>query len=875
MSLKGFSLKIIILVMSVFLVAVPIIIFGVIEFNVAADRASSDAQDFIKNDILATQRNVQVVFDSVQTKVESDLILAELALHSSGSVYLDTENTIEMEAVNQISKESSQILLPVMMVGENTLAYNYTIVDEIQNHVGGTATIFQVIPEGLLRISTNVLKEDFSRAVGTYIPKASPVYTTVMKGETFYGRAYVVNAWYITAYKPLYDFDDNLIGVLYVGVKEAPYKQRVFTGLSKKSLGNSGYYEVIDGIGYYEMSLKKEMSGKNVFDIEDVDGNNIMRRLVDSAVKLKYGELGSVSYNWRESAGIKIREKTSTFVYFEPWNWVITANIYNDDLVGERVSEDLLRIILIIAVFSVIGIIIAIFIARAISGPLIYTQQAVEGISGGNLTRLIKIKTGVKEIKLLGDSIDTELIPKISGIIKEILNSVAVSSNISSIMQNYSLDAGDVSRRLNDEVVKINSDMGSLDGQISEVSSAVTEILATIENLVSHIAGQSSAVSQTSAAIEEMTASINSIAKIAAEKSEATRGLISTVEAGKNKVTVSNTQIKDISEDVDNMMDIIGVINSIAAQTNLLAMNAAIEAAHAGKYGMGFAVVADEIRKLAESSATNAKVISTSLKNVEGKMGLVFNAGEESEKAFINVSDEVTNFVNAFTEITNSTTEVSEGNREILNAIDSLMQISQEISDGSSEIKLSSVDINNSVNTIKEASGRVSGEIGNIKSGLDAISVAQQDIIKTVDWNSENLNKIEKLVNFFDLMKETEVSEESKLNFFITDILVHHQKWLRDASKAIDGDLKLDSDRVSDYEGCRLGIWLYGEGTALFGENEQFKMILENHKNFHMAVVDMAGNLEKGDMPEVFINYGQIRSNYSKIVSSFRELLNV
>ncbi|MCK5201360.1 MAG: methyl-accepting chemotaxis protein, partial [Spirochaetales bacterium] len=562
---RGFSLKLIILIMSVLMVSVPIIIFGIIEFKVAAKRASADAHDFIENDILSVQRNIKVIFDSAQAKVGSNLILAELVLNSKGSFYLDKDSTAEMEAVHQISREGSKVSLPAMMAGGKVLAYDYKMVDEIQSYVGGTATIFQLIPDGLLRISTNVLNEDFSRATGTYIPKDSPVYKTVMDGVIFYGRAYVVNEWYITAYKPILNFDGGIIGVLCVGVKEINYKKKVITGLLQKKLGNDGYYEIVDGIGCYEMPHNWDFYGKNVFDIKDVDGNNFMRQLVDSAVKLEPEKLGSLSYNWKESADAVTRERTSSFIYFEPWNWVIIANIYNDDLVRERVGEDLVRIVLIIAVFSILGIVVAVFIARAISNPLVHTQHSVERISAGNLTRLIEIRTGVKELKLLGTSIDTELIPRISGIIKEILNSVAISGNISNIMQNYSKDAGDISGRLNGEIENIDTEMVSLDGQIAEASSAVTEILATIENLVSHIASQSSAVSQTSAAIEEMTASINSIAKIAAEKSEATRGLISTVETGRNKVSISNDQIKNISTDVNNMMDIIGVINSIAA----------------------------------------------------------------------------------------------------------------------------------------------------------------------------------------------------------------------------------------------------------------------------------------------------------------------
>ncbi len=874
MDKKGISLKTIIILMSALMVIVPITIFGFIELRVAAKRAATDAQNIISNDVLTTYKNIATVYKSALAKVESDLVLANLVLHSTGHVTIDPDETIEIEAVDQLTKESSIVSLPSLKAGNDPLAFNYSIVDSIQDHVGGTATIFQVFSEGLLRISTNVLNGDLTRAVGTYISTDSPVYQTVMSGETYYGRAYVVNSWYITAYEPIEDPDGTVIAVLYVGVKEDPYKQNIFTNLAQRKLGNSGYYEIVDKLGYYEMARDYKLKGSNSFDVKDADGDSFTRGIVDSAQKLDREELGRLTYNWKESEESGIRERTSAFIYFEPWNWVIIANIYDDDLVKDSVKEDIVRIILVISVFSLAGILIAFFISRAIAGPLIHTQHSVARISRGDLSRFISIRSSVKELKLLGASIDTELIPKISRIIKEILNSVEISGNIGKIMDNYSRDVEELSNMVNEDVGRIDREMAALDIQIAEVSSAVTQILATIENLVSHITGQSSAVSETSAAIEEMTASINSIANIASEKSESTHVLLERVSSGSRIAAASKDQIKNISGDVDEMMDIIGVINSIAAQTNLLAMNAAIEAAHAGEHGRGFAVVADEIRKLAESSAANAKVISNSLKSTVGKMGSVLEAGEESEKAFLQVAEEVSNFVNAFTEITQSTNEVSEGNKEILSAVSSLMQISQEISDGSSEIKLSAVDINNSVNTIQNASESVVGEVATVKGRVGEIIKAQESIKETVEWNSDSISMIKNDVNYFSLHESIELSRDDKLKVFITEIMGHHQTWLQDASEAITGRLKLDVERARRYESCELGTWVYGEGQEIFGDNEQFKEIVSNHKAFHELVVALSGNIESGNSTAASENYLEIREKFQKIIGGFKALLD-
>lgn len=384
--------------------------------------------------------------------------------------------------------------------------------------------------------------------------------------------------------------------------------------------------------GGYLLAHDSSFSGKSSFDLKDNNDHVYMKDLVADALKLEPGEIKSIHYGWADGENTKDREKMSYYFYFKPFDIIVVANIYEDDLVIDRVKEDLIRIVIIAASFIIVMFFVSLYISREIANPLVHAQHSVERLGKGDFSTFVDMRTKILELKLLGDSVDKEMIPKISRIIEEVLTAVRISGNINKILENYSNDADSVSGKIGKDVERIDRELNALDNQINEVSSAVTEILATIENLVSQIENQTSAVTQTSAAIEQMSASLSSIAKIAGEKSAATSKLIETVEAGRKKVTLSNEQIKDISSDIDNMMGIIGVINSIAAQTNLLAMNAAIEAAHAGEYGAGFAVVADEIRNLAESTGSNAKTIADSLKAAVAKMGSVIKAGEESKK---------------------------------------------------------------------------------------------------------------------------------------------------------------------------------------------------------------------------------------------------
>ena len=205
----------------------------------------------------------------LQKKLDGDLAVTEHLLAGHGKPALLAAGS-EWTASNQFTQESQKVSLPVMRVGEVMLASERAqdefvpIVDEVQKMVGGTCTIFQKMNAGgdMLRITTNVKKGDGTRGTGTFIPatnpdgQPNPVVSRVMKGETYKGRAFVVDAWNITVYKPLYAADGGLVGMLYNGVKERD-GEKLNKAIAEGRIGQSGYTFVMDSKGHAGYSPSK------------------------------------------------------------------------------------------------------------------------------------------------------------------------------------------------------------------------------------------------------------------------------------------------------------------------------------------------------------------------------------------------------------------------------------------------------------------------------------------------------------------------------------------------------------------------------------------------------------------------------------------
>ena len=214
--------------------------------------------------------------------------------------------TAAWKAVNQLTQEATEVDLPRMMVGQTWLGQNRDtgsvspVVDRTRELVGCGCTIFQRMNEAgdMLRVCTNVAKLDGDRAIGTYIPavnpdgKPNPVVSTVMRGETFVGRAFVVNEWCVTAYEPIRDALGKVVGMLYVGVRQESVAS-LRQGIMDIVVGKTGYVYILGGTGdqrgHYIISQNGKRDGENIGDARDDNGAPFIQEIVTKATDLKIG----------------------------------------------------------------------------------------------------------------------------------------------------------------------------------------------------------------------------------------------------------------------------------------------------------------------------------------------------------------------------------------------------------------------------------------------------------------------------------------------------------------------------------------------------------------------------------------------------------
>jgi methyl-accepting chemotaxis protein len=397
-------------------------------------------------------------------------------------------------------------------------------------------------------------------------------------------------------------------------------------------------------------------------------------------------------------------------------------------------------------------------------------SQALKEISEGegDLTKTINIDSR-NEIGDLAHYFNLTL-EKIKGLVGVIKYKVNALTNTSFELSTNMTKTSKAVDQISTDFEKMTSLEAKQKIEATEANKAIEIIKINIDTLTKLVEEQSGNINTSSSAVEEMTANIQSVTRTLFENSMHISSLAEASEIGKTGLQVVAEKILEIARDSEGLLEINAVMNNIASQTNLLSMNAAIEAAHAGESGKGFAVVADEIRKLAESSGLQSKTTATMLKKIKASIDSITKSSNEVLARFEVIDTGVKTVSEHGHNIRSAMEEQEAGGKQILESIGHLKDITVSVKKGSADMSDSGNELIKKTNEFINISSQVVGGMNDIISGaMTEIKTA----VKHVDEMSDENNK-----NFTDLKQETEkfkvsTGEEKKIILAIDDDATH------------------------------------------------------------------------------------------------------
>jgi methyl-accepting chemotaxis protein len=422
----------------------------------------------------------------------------------------------------------------------------------------------------------------------------------------------------------------------------------------------------------------------------------------------------------------------------------------------DRVKGSAWFIILVPVIFIMLCIaIMAIALKRNLSGFYSSIIEQMENLSSEkkDLTRRINV-CSVDEIGTVSGMVNAFCEHLGEGIL-EIKNGQGDLSKVGVQLEEHARDMAvsvvQIADAAEQVLVKTRGQMESADTS----TKTVKELSGLVETLGESVVTQTSSMSQGSAAVEQMVGNISSIGSVTEKMAAQFKTVGEASEEGRRIQNESRQRISEIVEQSQALQDANKIIATIAAQTNLLAMNAAIEAAHAGESGRGFSVVADEIRKLAENSSAQSRKIGAELKQIVTTIDKIVRDSEASGSAFAEVSNRISETEKLVFEVNNAIHEQKTGASQVMDSLRTMNETNARVSEDSRKMAQGNEEMLREINALQGSATEISARMGEVSQGIDKIKSGAQEVSNLAATSHSTIEKISAIVNEFEVNRAT------------------------------------------------------------------------------------------------------------------------
>ena len=623
--------------------------------------------------------------------------------------------------------------------GADDTIYNYTIEAQksgrIYTHTGKTeqelVTLFKAI------------EESFSEFQDVYMGTRWGGIATSWSGEDELGYDPRQRSWYkqaaeangaivitpvyiatdgtpvVAVAKAIKDGNGTLLGCVGVDINLSD----LTSFISSVKIGNTGYCMLVqdDGMILADAAHSAFIS-KNLSD-------------VDAAfAKITQKKEGSVFIT------LDGKQRKAYIFPFPELRWKLIVIVEQREILS--LFYALVRIMILIGLLMfVVYFTLAIIAARALKRYFARLESMFEKIAAGDLTDRVAVKRN-NEIGRLMTNLNMLTVLK-----EEADKMTAIGSDLSSNMEETAAAVKQISS--NATTVKEKALMQA--AGVTETAAAGEQIQGKLNLLVEGITRQSESITQSSALITRTAENMLRINKILSQNDELIKTVYGQMKAGTDGARAANEFVKKIAERSEALLEASQVIQNIASQTNLLAMNAAIEAAHAGESGKGFAVVADEIRKLAEESNMQGKQIGAVIKESTEIIAQVSEAGIQAEKTFTDVYGLISNISEKEDSIVDLMREQEENGTQVLSAIETINKVTKDVSTASIEMLEGGKQIAEEMQKLAEITRETTDSMTEIASGAEQITDAVEEVVSITEQNKTSIDHLAQEVGKFKI----------------------------------------------------------------------------------------------------------------------------